>query len=143
MEVTEKCKKQVESDGLQGKVHFLGNISIEEVQSELSEANCLVVPSFQENAPLSIAEAMAVGVPVVAAKVGGIPEMIEDGGTGLLIDPHDANSICEAVSKVLSDQKLAQSMGQRAKEAAQDRFRASAVCEKTLQAYRDVLKESS
>lgn len=139
----ETCKQQVEDEGIRDKVHFLGNISIKDVQIELSKANCLVVPSFQENAPLSIAEAMAAGVPVVAAKVGGIPEMVRDGRTGLLVDPNDTDSICQAVSRILSDPELAQSMGQRAKEAAQDRFRASEVCEKTLQAYRDVLKESS
>jgi glycosyltransferase involved in cell wall biosynthesis len=139
----ETCKQQVEDNGIRDKVHFLGNISIKDVQTELSKANCLVVPSFQENAPLSIAEAMAAGVPVVAAKVGGIPEMVQHGKTGLLVDPHDTNSICEAVSKVLSDQKLAQSMGQRAKDVARDRFKASAVCEKTLQAYRDILREPS
>ncbi|MEA3227407.1 MAG: glycosyltransferase family 4 protein [Planctomycetota bacterium] len=138
----ETCKRQIEVDGLQDKVHFLGNISIEDVQLELSKANCLVAPSFQENSPLTIAEAMAAGVPVVAARVGGIPEMVEDGRTGLLVDPNVIDSISGAVSKVLSDQKLACSMGRRAKEAA-DRFRASTVCEKTLQAYRDVLAESS
>ena len=139
----ETCEQQVADNGIRDKVHFLGNISIKDVQTELSKANCLVVPSFQENAPLSIAEAMAAGVPVVAAKVGGIPEMIQDGKTGLLVDPHDTDSICQAVSKVLSDQELAQSMAQRAKEAAEDRFRASAICEKTLQAYRDILREPS
>ena len=139
----ETCKQQVEDDGIRDKVHFLGNINIKDVQVELSKANCLVVPSFQENVPLSIAEAMAAGVPVVAAKVGGIPEMVRDGRTGLLVDPHDTDSICRAVSRVLSDPELAQSMGQRAKEAACDRFRASEVCEKTLQAYRDVLSEPS
>jgi glycosyltransferase involved in cell wall biosynthesis len=136
----EECKHQVEIHGLQDKVHFLGNLSIDEVQDELSKANCLVVPSFQENAPLTIAEGMAVGVPVVASKVGGIPEMIEDGKTGLLIDPYDTKSICEAVSKILSDEMLARSMGQSAKETARKRYTASLTCEKTLQAYREILK---
>lgn len=134
------CKQEVEVNGLKGKVHFLGNISIDEVQLELAKANCLVVPSFQENAPLTITEAMTVGVPVVAANVGGIPEMIEDGKTGLLIDPHNLQSISDAVSKVLSDEALARSMGRAAKEAAEKRFTASLACEKTLQVYREVLK---
>ncbi|MHC4625758.1 MAG: glycosyltransferase family 4 protein [Planctomycetota bacterium] len=138
-----RCRERIERSGLKSRVHFLGNISVKDVQAELSKANCLVVPSFQENAPLSISEAMAAGVPVVAAKVGGIPQMIQDGRTGLLVDPHDTDSICQAVSKVLSDQKLAQSMAQRAKEVAEDRFRASRVCEKTLQAYRDILSGPS
>lgn len=121
------------------RVHFLGNLSVDEVQSELSKANCLTVPSFQENAPLSIAEAMAVGVPVVGARVGGIPEMVEDGKTGFLVNPYDINDIAEAVLKVLSDQNLARSMSQRAKEIAIRRFMASAVCEKTLQVYNEIL----
>ena len=139
----EECERQAETDCVQDKVSFLGNISIEEVQSEMSKANCLVVPSFQENAPLNIAEAMAAGVPVVAANVGGIAGMVRDGETGLLIDPHDTSGIAEAVSKIISDKKLAESMGQHSKKLASERFRASKVCEKTLQAYRDVLAESS
>jgi len=136
------CKRQVAAYGLQGKVEFQGNISIEEVQFELSRANCLVVPSFQENAPLTIAEAMAAGVPVVGTNVGGIPGMVEDGKTGLLVDPYDTRNICEAVSRILSDKALAQSMANQASQAAQKRFKATEVCEKTLQVYREILGQS-
>lgn len=139
----EACKRQVKAAGLQSKVHFPGNISIENVQAELSRAHCLVVPSFQENAPLTIAEAMAGGVPVVAAKVGGIPGMVKDGETGLLIDPHNVRSIAQAVQRIFSDEPLARSMGLRGRQAAESRFKASVVCEKTLRAYQEVLEESS
>jgi len=139
----EACKKQAEAAGLQDKVHFLGNISIKDVQDELSRANCLVVPSFQENAPLTIAEAMAGAVPVVAARVGGIPGMVKDGETGLLMDPHNIRGIAEAVQKILSDESLARSMGLRGRQVAEGRFRASVVCEKTLRAYKEVLAGSS
>jgi glycosyltransferase involved in cell wall biosynthesis len=122
-------------------VSLLGNIGIEDVQMELSKANCLVSPSFQENAPLNIAEAMAAGVPVVAANVGGVAGMVKDGKTGLLVDPHDAGGIAAAVSKIISDPNLAEDMGRRAEQSAAERFRASAVCEKTLQAYREVMKQ--
>lgn len=136
------CTRQVEAAGLLGNVHFLGNLSISDVQLELSRANCLVVPSFQENAPLTIAEAMAGGVPVVASNVGGIPGMVENEKTGLLIDPHEPKMIAEAVLKILSDESLARSMGHAGRQTAEKRFRASVVCEKTLQAYRDVLEAS-
>lgn len=135
----ETCKQGIEANGLQDKVFFLGNISIDDVQRELARAHCLVVPSFQENAPLTIAEAMAAGVPVVAADVGGIPEMIEDGMTGLLIDPYDPKSISDAVIKILSDETLALSMGQSAKETAGKRFSASLIRKKTLEVYREIL----
>lgn len=137
------CRKQVETAGLQDRVHLLGNISIEDVQSELSRANCLVVPSFQENAPLTIAEAMACGLPVVASRVGGIPGMVTHGETGLLVDPHSTESIAQAVQEILSDEALARSMGHCGRQAADRRFRASVVCNKTMQAYREVLEESS
>lgn len=139
----EACKKQISAAGVQDSVHFLGNISIKDVQHELSRANCLVVPSFQESAPLTIAEAMAAGIPVAAAKVGGIPGMVENRKTGILVDPHDTKSIADGVKKILSDEALARSMGRCAKESAGMRFRASAVCEKTLRAYREILAESS
>lgn len=137
-----KCEKEIATNNLNDSVHLLGNISIKDVQNELSKANCLIIPSFQENSPLTIAEAMAAGVPVVASRVGGIPEMIEDGKTGFLVDPHDTKSIFEAVSKILADDSLAHSMGNNAKETARKRYSAAMVAEKTLQVYREILNGS-
>jgi glycosyltransferase involved in cell wall biosynthesis len=134
-----QCQREVKVNSLSNNVCFLGNISIDDVQFELSKANCLVVSSFQENAPLSIAEAMAAGVPVVGARVGGVPEMVEDGETGLLVDPYDVNDIAKAVLKILSDRNLAHSMGRRAKETAKLCYMASAVCKKTLKVYKEIL----
>ena len=136
-----KCRQEIIANKLTGKVQLLGNISIKDVQHELSKANCLIVPSFQENAPLTIAEAMAAGVPVVGANVGGIPEMVDDGKTGFLIDPYNAKSICEAVTKIISNETLAGSMGRHAGKIARERFSAFVVAEKTLQAYHEILKD--
>ena len=134
-----KCQREVEANSMSNNVSFLGNLSIDDIQLELSKANCLAIPSFQENAPLTIAEAMAVGVPVVGSKVGGIPEMVEDGKTGFLVDPYEIKDIADAVLKILSDRNLAYSMSQQAKGIAQRRFMASAVCRKTLQVYSEIL----
>jgi glycosyltransferase involved in cell wall biosynthesis len=138
-----KCKKTVRESNLQDRVLFLGFLNIKAVQDELSKAHCLTLLSFQENAPLIIEEAMAVGVPVVGAKVGGIAGMVEDGKTGFLVDPYNTKSIYEAVSKILSDEALTQSMGHRAKEAAKKRFMASTISEKTLKVYHTVLSEKT
>jgi len=137
----EACEQEIKANNLRNCVHFLGNLSIKDVQFELSRANCLALPSFQENAPLSIGEAMAAGVPVVGAKVGGIPEMVEDGKTGLLVNPYETEDIAEAICSILSDQNLARSMSRRAKEIAQRRFMASAVCKQTLQVYNEILSK--
>jgi glycosyltransferase involved in cell wall biosynthesis len=134
------CERQVEISNLQGKVRFLAHLSIAAVQAELSKANCLVMPSFQETAPLAVEEAMAVGVPVVGAKVGGIPEMIEDGKTGFLVNPHDTNSISDAVLKILLDCALARSMSNNAKKVAREKYAASVVCEKTLEIYHAIVE---
>lgn len=135
------CRQQIKALNLGNNVHILGNLDIEDVQSELSKANCLVIPSFQEHAPLAVEEAMAVGVPVVAARVGGIPEMVEDGKTGFLVDPYDIEDIAEAILRILSDERLARSMSRRAKQIAGRRFKASAVCKETLEAYKHILAD--
>ena len=135
------CEKQVERAGLQSSVQFLGNLSVEDVQRELSRANCFALSSFQETAPLSIAEAMAAGVPVVASAVGGIPDMVEHGATGLLVDPHDPRDIGDAIGRIVSDDQLARSMGLRAKGVVRERFKASVVARKTSEVYREILRE--
>ena len=136
-----ECQRAVQETKLEDKVHFLGNISINDVQTEISKSNCLVVPSFQETAPLVISEAMAVGVPVVASRIGGIPDMVEEGVTGYLISPYDIKGIAEAVSMILSDKTLAVSMSQRAKEIAANRFRAAYIAELTMKVYADILTQ--
>ena len=138
-----KCKNYVKKNRLDDKVHFLGSLSINQVQFELSKANCLLMPSFQENAPLSIEEAMAVGVPVVGANVGGIPYMVEDGKTGFLVNQFGNASIAEGICKILGDSELAHTMSVRAKQIASERFRASGVAQKTLTVYREILADAA
>jgi len=135
------CRQQIEALNLGSNVHILGNLNIKEVQSELSKANCLVIPSFQEHAPLAVEEAMAVGVPVVGARVGAIAEMVEHGETGFLVDPYDTEDIAKAILQILCQESLAQSMSQRAKQIAERRFKASAVSQQTLAAYRQILAD--
>jgi len=137
------CRKQIEALNLTGKIHILGNLSIEQVQLELSKANGLAIPSFQEHAPLTVEEAMAVGVPVVGARVGAISEMVEHGKSGFLVDPYDVEDIAEAILKILYDEELARSMSRRARQIAERRFKASAVCKETLKAYKDILAKST
>lgn len=133
------CKEKVERAGLRSNVRFLGNLSVKDVQGELSKANCFALPSFQETAPLSIAEAMAVGVPVVASAVGGIPDMVEHGSTGFLADPHDSRAIGEGLARIISDDRLARSMSRRAKIASRERCMASVVARRTVEVYREIL----
>jgi glycosyltransferase involved in cell wall biosynthesis len=133
-----RCKDYIKKNGLNNNVHFLGSLNINQIQVELSKANCLLMPSFQETAPLSIEEAMAVGVPVVGSNICGLPYMIENGKTGFLVNQFENTSIAEGICKILSDSELAHSMSIRAKQIASERFRASGIARKTLEVYREI-----
>jgi len=77
-----------------------------------------VLPSLSEGMPLTIIEMMAVGVPVIATRVGGIPEQIEDGVSGLLVEVRNSQQIAEQIWKLLHDPQLAQRMTRAARERA-------------------------
>jgi glycosyltransferase involved in cell wall biosynthesis len=89
----------------------------------LMEADICVVPSVWQDAfPLSVLEPMAAGKPVVATAVGGIPEMIEDGVTGLLVPPADDLALSSAIRRLLNDPGLAERIGAAARQRVAERF---------------------
>jgi len=137
-----KCWNLAKSLGLKRKVHFLGSLSIEQMQQELSMAHCLVLCSMQETAPLAISEAMAAGVPVVASNICGIPYMVEEGQTGRLVDPKDVEDIARGLRRLLQEDNLSV-MSERAKRLAEQRYRASLVARRTYEVYKQILAESS
>lgn len=139
---SEECVRLAARLGLAARVVFLGSMSAEQMQEEYTRAACLVLCSFQENAPVVIGEAMAAGVPVVASTVGGIPSMVDDGQTGRLIDPHDRLGIARALADVLSPER-GEAMSRRAREVAGERFRPEVVARKTYEVYRTILEGSS
>jgi glycosyltransferase involved in cell wall biosynthesis len=75
-----------------------------------------------DNLPTVIMEAMATGLPVVSTTIGGIPEMVIENETGLLVQPNDAVALAEAIEKVTNNQSLAQKLGQAGYERAQTLF---------------------
>jgi glycosyltransferase involved in cell wall biosynthesis len=87
-----------------------------------------------------VLEAMAAGVPVVAAKVGGLPDLIEEGKNGFFFDPLDSRSMASAMEKILSKNSVADALAERAREEARKRFRPDVVAQRHVEIYRDVLK---
>ena len=81
-----------------------------------------VLPSYREAQGLTILEAMALSRPVVASNVGGIPEMIKDGVTGLLVPPHDPPALAAAIVRLLQDHPLADMLGRAGHDLVHDRF---------------------
>jgi glycosyltransferase involved in cell wall biosynthesis len=119
-------------------VSFLGSLSPADLSRELTTASCLALCSFEETAPMSIEEAMAAGVPVVASDVGGVAAMVKDGETGRLIEPDDDQGIADALLDVLA-RGPASDLGARAKQEASRRFAPSVVAARTCDVYRAVL----
>jgi glycosyltransferase involved in cell wall biosynthesis len=87
-------------------VEFIGRVPHENVQNYMNQSDVFVLPSLSEGFPVTILEAMACGLPVVATRVGGIPDIVEDGINGYLVDAMDQEMIAEALLKLLKDEEL-------------------------------------
>lgn len=107
---------------LMKRVSFSGVLAHSALAERYAAADLYVQPSFTETFGVPIAEAMAAGVPVVATRVGGMPEAVEDGRTGRLVEPDDAGALAEAVVDLLSDEGRRRSMGEAARRRAVERF---------------------
>jgi glycosyltransferase involved in cell wall biosynthesis len=94
----------------------------DDVPAVTAALDVAVLPSYREAQGLTILEAMALSRPVVASNVGGIPEMIEDGVTGLLVPPHDADALAAAISRLLLDHPYADTLGRAGHDLVHDRF---------------------
>lgn len=99
-----------------------GKLPLEGVRERMRGCFCLVVPSISEGLPRVILEAMALGKPVVASNVGGIPELVKDGETGFLVEPKNSGQLAEKLRILLSDKNLAVAMGRRGRELVKDKF---------------------
>jgi len=106
--------------GLGSRVVFTGRR--DDVPAVTAALDVAVLPSYREAQGLSILEAMALSRPVVATNVGGIPEMIEDGVTGLLVPPHDAPALGAAILRLLDDHPLADMLARNAHDLVHERF---------------------
>jgi glycosyltransferase involved in cell wall biosynthesis len=94
----------------------------DDVPAVTAALDVAVLPSYREAQGLSILEAMALSRPVVASNVGGIPEMITDGVTGLLVPPHDADALAAAITRLLRDHPYADTIGRAGHDMVHDRF---------------------
>ncbi|MFC1475587.1 N-acetyl-alpha-D-glucosaminyl L-malate synthase BshA [Candidatus Zixiibacteriota bacterium] len=111
--------------GIGDKVHFLGNQ--QRVENLFACADAFLLPSYYESFGLAALEAMACGVPVVAANVGGVSEVITDGETGYLIDPDDYDAGAEKLDLMLSDNELAAKLKEAALKTVRDNFTAEKI----------------
>jgi glycosyltransferase involved in cell wall biosynthesis len=123
--------------GLIGAVDLVGER--DDIPELLAEADCFVLSSTSEGLPISVLEAMAAGVPVVASDVGGVHELVTDGSTGYLVPPRDPAALAQALRQVLGSVDLRARLGKKGREEVEQRFTVSRVRREHLKLYRDAL----
>lgn len=121
------------------QVKFLGFLNAKEIVPYHISSRIFVIPSTNENSPNTLAEAMVSGMPCVAAAVGGIPSMVENGKTGLLYPSGDVGELVGRLKQLLYDDGLCCRLGAAAAKIARDRHSPESVAKATLQAYAFIL----
>jgi N-acetyl-alpha-D-glucosaminyl L-malate synthase BshA len=127
--------------GVAADVQFLGEQEL--VVPLLSASDVFLLPSVQESFGLAALEAMACGVPVVASKVGGLPEVVEDGQAGYLHPPDDLEGMAKSVVRLLTDERVHQTVSTAARNRARDRFCDSRIVPLYESYYEEVLQTSA
>jgi glycosyltransferase involved in cell wall biosynthesis len=112
----------------------------DDLPSVMKACDVLALPSDHEGTPRVVTEAMACELPVVASRVGGIPEQVDDGESGLLVDPCDEDQLVDALATVLADETRRRAFAKRAR-AAVDRFSVETMLAGTDDLYREVLAD--
>jgi D-inositol-3-phosphate glycosyltransferase len=105
--------------GVEDRVHATGTVSRADLLAEYAGANLLVLPSHFDSFPFVLLEAMASGLPVVATRVGGIPEVAIHGTTAVLVPPGDPPALAEAIGRVLADPALGARLGAAGRQRAE------------------------
>jgi glycosyltransferase involved in cell wall biosynthesis len=130
----DECRRRLPA-GTRDRVHFRGWLSHDELAAELTSATAVVVPSVcEEPFGMPVLEATAAGVPVVASRVGGIPEVLEDGRTGLFVPPDDPVALASALNRLARDPAAAGRLAANAQEVRR-RFAWETLATETVSAY--------
>ncbi len=136
----EPWEKMIGSLGINNKNYlFLGQVGHDRIPSLYRKADIFVLPSFTESCPLTVIEAMATGLPVVASEVGGMSELISDGKDGLLVRPGDPAQLAERIISLLGDRRLRKRLGARARAKTEERFSSEVMARKTREYYEKVM----
>jgi len=137
-----KIEKMIEALKIKENVEFLGQKSNEEILQVISKSEVMVVPEqwLSDFGPIILIEAMALGKPIVASRIGSIPEFIKDGINGFLVERNNPGQFAQKIIWLLKNKESASLMGRRAKERVRFLYNTDPAG-KTLQVYKDLIEE--
>ncbi len=128
-----RIKELAKRLGIKEKIRFIGHSNMPE--RYLQASDIFVLPSYHEGMPNSLLEAMACGLPVIASRIGGVVDIVEDGKSGILFDPGDVSGLASAMSRVLEDGELRQSLGKEARKRVVENFSIDRIADEYIKLY--------
>lgn len=132
--------EEIKQKDLAKEITISSTVNHNNLFREVYRADIFVMSSVSEGFPMAPAEAMVLGVPVIATSVGGIPELIEDGVSGVLVPPKNAKMLAEAIKTVLLDKNLRDSLSVNGQKRINENFSPKIICQKLLDYYKEVLE---
>jgi len=136
----DKVQKIIEERQLQDIVEVPGWVSGNQKEAYYKDGHFLVLPSYNEQMPMSILEAMSHGYPILASNVAGIPEMVEHGVNGFLFNPGDLDVFEKYLRQLCDDENLRDTMGLNSKQLVLDKFETGLILEELVDIYKQIQK---
>lgn len=141
-EFESELRAEIRAYRAESRFELVGLLDEDALLTEFSRAAVLVLPSYQETAPMVIQQAMAAGLPVVATRVGGIPFLVEHDVSGLLFEPGDTPAFSDLLLRLEQDPRLGEALAAVARARATDAFTAERVASATRSAYEKVMSST-
>lgn len=138
-EERERFEKMLDGWGLRSAVVFTGNVPNDTMPRFYAASDLAILPSLMEATSISGLEAMSSGLPLIGTKVGGIPEIIEDGASGILVEPRNPEQLAGQIARLLEDPAERRRLGIAARERVERHFSWDAIAGRTLEVYERVL----
>ncbi len=135
--IRKDLEAQARDLGISENVVFLGHR--EDTDELLKALDIFVLPSLNEGIPMALLEAMAASRAVVASRVGGIPEIVEDGVEGILVEPMDVNQLAESCGRLIESPETAMKMGEQARKRVVQEFSATAMADRVAGLYKELV----
>lgn len=133
-----QLEKTIKKDQLSQHVEFLGQISHHSALQQIKSANIVILPSLSEGTPTVMFEALAFKKPLIASRVGGIPEIITHGETGLLIDPKNASAIANAIIYLLKNKDVGDRLSEQGNKLIKEQYTTEIIAKKIMKILVDI-----